>query len=36
VGLLALAAMVRVIPPVVKRATPSALELAARVAQAFQ
>lgn len=36
VGLLALAAMVRVIPPVVKRATPSVLELAARVAQAFQ
>jgi flagellar biosynthetic protein FliR len=36
VGLLALAAMIRVIPPVVTRLVPAALELAARVAMAFQ
>lgn len=36
VGLLTLAAMLRVIPPVVERAVPASLELAARVALAFR
>jgi flagellar biosynthetic protein FliR len=36
VGLVALAAVLRVLPPVVKRALPAALDLASRMALAFQ
>jgi flagellar biosynthetic protein FliR len=36
VGLLALAAMVRIIPPVIRRAMPVAIDLASRLAMAFQ
>lgn len=36
VGLIALAAVVRVLPPVIRRAVPVALDLASRMAMAFQ